>query len=56
MTNELERRLRAWFAPLAALPAKRREGWVCGLGHGVLQRTPEGNVRRFIQLEREIFG
>ncbi len=54
--DELEPRLRAWFAPLRALPAARRMGWICGLGHGVLQKTPERNVRGFVQLQREIFG
>ncbi len=41
---------------IRALPAALRRGWVCGLGHGVLQRTPEANVRRFVTLQREIFG
>ncbi|MGC4029468.1 MAG: uroporphyrinogen decarboxylase family protein [Steroidobacteraceae bacterium] len=54
--DELERRLRAWFAPLAALPAAARRGWICGLGHGVLQQTPEANVHRFLDIQREIFG
>ena len=54
--DELERRLRAYFGALKALPPERRRGWICGLGHGVLQRTPEANVLRFIALQREIFG
>jgi uroporphyrinogen decarboxylase len=54
--DELDRRLRAWFAPLAALPAAARKGWICGLGHGVLQRTPEANVHRFIAIQRELLG
>jgi uroporphyrinogen decarboxylase len=54
--DELERRLRAYFGAVKALPAERRRGWICGLGHGVLQRTPEANVLRFIALQREIFG
>ena len=54
--DELERRLRAYFAPIKALPAAQRRGWISGLGHGVLQRTPESNVRRFIAVQREIFG
>lgn len=55
-TDELERRLREYFARVKALPAERRRGWICGLGHGVLQRTPEANVRRFVSLQRELFG
>jgi uroporphyrinogen decarboxylase len=53
---ELETRLREYFARVKALPASLRRGWICGLGHGVLQRTPEENVRRFVTLQREIFG
>jgi uroporphyrinogen decarboxylase len=54
--DELDRRLRAWFAPLVALPTAARKGWICGLGHGVLQRTPESNVHRFIEIQRELLG
>jgi uroporphyrinogen decarboxylase len=53
--DELEKRLRDYFAPIKTLPAARRQGWICGLGHGVLQKTPEANVRRFVSLQREIF-
>jgi uroporphyrinogen decarboxylase len=53
---ELEQRLTDWFSRIHALPAVMRRGWICGLGHGVLQRTPEANVRRFVTLQREIFG
>jgi uroporphyrinogen decarboxylase len=53
---ELERQLTDWFGHIRALPAALRSGWICGLGHGVLQRTPEANVRRFVTLQREIFG
>ncbi|MEO6079464.1 MAG: uroporphyrinogen decarboxylase family protein [Steroidobacteraceae bacterium] len=54
--EELEHRLREYFGRLHALPADLRRGWICGLGHGILQRTPEANVRRFVSLQREIFG
>jgi len=54
--EKLEKQLREWFAPLAALPREMRAGWICGLGHGVLQHTPEENVRRFVSLQRELFG
>jgi uroporphyrinogen decarboxylase len=53
---ELEARLVQWFKRIRALPADLRRGWICGLGHGVLQRTPEANVRRFVELQREIFA
>jgi uroporphyrinogen decarboxylase len=54
--NELDAKLRAYFAPLRALPPALRRGWICGLGHGVLQKTPEANVHRFIALQRELFA
>ena len=53
---ELERRVRPVFARVAALPAAARAAWVCGLGHGVLQHTPEENVRLVIRLQREMFA
>ena len=53
---ELERRLREVFGRVKALPIEQRRGWVCGLGHGILQKTPESSVRLFVRLQREIFG
>ena len=31
----------------------RGQGWICSLNHGVLPKTPEINVRYFIQAIRE---
>ena len=53
---ELETRLRSLFAGVLALPAAQRAAWVCGLGHGVLQQTPEDNVRLVLNVQREMFG
>lgn len=53
---DLEQRVRAVFTQVAALPAAARAAWVCGLGHGVLQHTPEANVRRVLQIQREMFS
>lgn len=53
---ELESRLRQVFQKVKALPTQSRRGWVCGLGHGILQKTPESNVRLFLKLQKEIFG
>lgn len=36
-----------------SVPDKYFDRWVCGLGHGVLIETPEGNVRNFVKLLRE---
>jgi uroporphyrinogen decarboxylase len=53
---ELELRLRQFFERLRQQPAGLRAGWVCGLGHGVLQGTPEANVRLALAVQREMFG
>lgn len=52
----LEAHLREYFARLLAAPASLRSGWVCGLGHGVLQTTPESNVRLTLAVQREMFA
>jgi len=38
------------------LSPTQRRGWVCGLGHGVLPKTPEENVRAFVQIVQESFA
>ena len=53
--NEFEATLRAFLAPIAKLKPEERAGWVCGLGHGVLPKTPEENVRSFVRIVREVF-
>jgi len=53
--DELERRVRAVFSRVRALPAAVRAAWVCGLGHGVLQKTPVSNVRLVLRLQKEMF-
>jgi uroporphyrinogen decarboxylase len=49
--SEFERRLVKYLRPLAE---SDRAGWVCGLGHGVLPKTPEDNVRLFVDTVREV--
>ncbi len=51
-----KRHLREWLKPIRDLSLKDRRGWVCGLGHGVLPKTPEANVRSFVQIVREELG
>ena len=53
--GELERRVRAVFSRVRALPAAVRAAWVCGLGHGVLQKTPVSNVRLVLAIQKEMF-
>jgi uroporphyrinogen decarboxylase len=45
-----------WLAPLRQLSATERSGWVCGLGHGVLPKTPESHVRYFVDHVRNCFS
>jgi len=52
----LEQALERFVAPLRALGAETRRGWMCGLGHGVLPGTPEDSVRRFVTFIRETFA
>lgn len=54
--RELEKRLRKVFQEVKELPLKARRGWICGLGHGVLPKTPEENVRLFLAIQKEMFG
>ena len=44
-----------WLNPLKDLSPDQRVGWVCGVGHGVLPKTPEANVRSFIETVRAEF-
>lgn len=55
-TDEFERELKRYLAPLRELAPEERRGWVCGLGHGVLPATPEENVRGFVRIVRETFA
>ncbi|ODS58619.1 MAG: hypothetical protein ABS36_03570 [Acidobacteria bacterium SCN 69-37] len=48
----LRRAIDEYLAPIVALPAAARRGWVCGLGHGVLPGTPEASVRDFVRVVR----
>jgi uroporphyrinogen decarboxylase len=49
--TEFRQRLIRYLEPLRA---RDRNGWICGLGHGVLPGTPEDNVRLFIETVREV--
>lgn len=45
-----------YLKPFQELDIESRKSWVCGLGHGVLPKTPERNVHTFIKIIREVFG
>ena len=44
-----------FLAPLREMGPEDRRGWVCGVGHGVLPKTPMENVKYFVQHVREVF-
>jgi uroporphyrinogen decarboxylase len=54
--DDLEKRIAEYLKPFLAMSEAERKGWVCGLGHGILPKTPEDNVRRFIGTVREVFS
>ena len=53
--NEFETYLRGYLETFTEMSESARAGWVCGLGHGVLPKTPEVNVKRFVEIVRETF-
>lgn len=52
--NEFEKEIREYFSVFQKMSLKERAGWVCGLGHGVLPETPNQNVRKFVEVAREV--
>jgi uroporphyrinogen decarboxylase len=55
-SEELEKRLRVVFEEVKQVPLEFRKGWICGLGHGILPKTPENNVKLFLKIQKEIFS
>ena len=49
--DELKLNLEEFLKPILK---NDRTGWICGLGHGVLPKTPEENVRLFVDTVREV--
>lgn len=54
--SELEQRVRILYERVRALHSSCLEGWISGLGHGVLPGTPEESVRLILKIQKEIFG
>lgn len=54
--KDLEPKLLPIFAEVKALPQEYRQGWICGLGHGIQPMAKEENVRHFVKLVREYFA
>lgn len=53
---DFKKALHTFLAPMKDMSLEQRAGWVCGLGHGVLPKTPEENVRTFVQTVREVLA
>ncbi|XDD52253.1 uroporphyrinogen decarboxylase family protein [Leptospira sp. WS92.C1] len=53
--EEFKKNLKNWLQPFLELSPEERTGWVCGLGHGVMPKTPEDNVKTFVEIVRETF-
>lgn len=53
---DFAKQVKNYLAPFADLSSEQRKGWVSGLGHGVLPKTPENNVRDFVQMVRKQFA
>jgi len=53
--SDFEKFLTEYLKPFMEMSAEQRKGWICGLGHGILPKTPEKNVRSFIEIVRKSF-
>ena len=54
--SPFKKAMATYLTPFKQMTAAERSGWVCGLGHGVLPKTPEKNVRLFIETIRKEFA
>ena len=54
--SQFQKSLRNFLAPMKEMSLEQRAGWVCGLGHGVLPKTPEKNVKIFVDTVRKELG
>jgi len=54
--NAFQEELGIYLENMKQLSIIDRAGWVCGLGHGVLPKTPEDNVRLFVETVRKVFA
>lgn len=55
-TSRFKENLDQYINTLLQLSEQERASWVCGLGHGVLPKTPEKHVHLFIETVRKAFA
>lgn len=53
---QLQQELNLYIENMKTLSPEQRAGWVSGLGHGVLPKTPEENVHFFVESVRKAFA
>lgn len=53
---DFKKSLTGYLEQFKDLSAEERKGWVAGLGHGVLPKTPEENVKYYVDTVREFFS
>jgi uroporphyrinogen decarboxylase len=54
--GSFQEELSMYISNMKTLSESERAGWVSGLGHGVLPKTPEENVRLFVDTIRKEFS
>jgi uroporphyrinogen decarboxylase len=54
-TDNFKECLEVYLSGFDSLDLEQRRGWVAGLGHGVLPKTPENHVRYLVDRLREYF-
>lgn len=55
-TDDFKKVLKQYISSIKQLSPEQRTGWVSGLGHGVLPKTPESHVKYFVDTMREVFA
>lgn len=53
--TDFKKMLHVYIQEMKTLSHEERAGWVSGLGHGVLPKTPERNVKEFVEIIRKEF-
>lgn len=53
--SDFKKMLTTYIQEIKTLNREEQSGWVCGLGHGVLPKTPERNVKEFVEIIRKEF-
>lgn len=55
-TSDLKKHFSNYIRTFKEMAPEDRQRWVCGLGHGVLPKTPEKHVRLFVEWVRQEFS